>query len=149
MVNPDEKRKPHREIEDRNVLINDQDRPLRKKCCPKRGMEWRGRLCKSPKSFPCQKPFSGTPTRQPGISNKTKICSSLLEASHQSLCLRPFCFSLWCFLFPFSLKYVLWSLDIEKRRNFSVLLFYTNLTCVLMLCVFIAKLCPICDAHGL
>lgn len=39
MVNPDEKRKPHREIEDRNVLINDQDRPLRKKCCPKRGME--------------------------------------------------------------------------------------------------------------
>ena len=101
-------------------------------------MKWRSRLCKSPKSFPCQKAFSGTPTRHPCISNETRMCS------HQSLCLRPLCCSLWCFLSPFSLKVCTLKPRFREKKKFQCasVLYRFNL-CMNGVC---AKLCPIlCD----
>ena len=101
-------------------------------------MKWRSRLCKSPKSFPCQKAFSGTPTRHPCISNETRMCS------HQSLCLRPLCCSLWCFLSPFSLKVCALKPRFREKKKFQCasVLYRFNL-CMNGVC---AKLCPIlCD----
>ena len=121
MLNADEKRKPPKGMEDRNVLTNDQDRPLCEKDVAQRGAWSEGGVgcAKIPSPSLVKNPSVG-PLRLPcRSSNKTKICSLSQEASHHSLCLRPLCFSLWCCLFPFSLKVCTLKPRFTEKKKFQ------------------------------